>query len=218
MTTNLKTYAYNTIRKKIITCEYAPGSLINEEFLTADLNLSRTPVRDAISRLEQERLVEIAPKRGIRISELSVRDINMVFELRTLYETYVLQNYGMLIPIDKLTEYNNIFSTSDFTEEFFERRDYFYKLDEDFHMMIMSVCPNKYIVDNYNIIRSQTERYRYMTGQVSDERMINTFKEHLAIVRPCLRNDWDEATEKMRYHMSQSKRVTFDLLLNKEHA
>ena len=45
--TNLKTLAYHHIRQKIITCEYAPGAFLNEEMLTEDMNLSRTPVRDA---------------------------------------------------------------------------------------------------------------------------------------------------------------------------
>ena len=49
---NLKTQAYNTIRQKIVTCEYAPGTFLNEELLTTELGLSRTPVRDALSRLE----------------------------------------------------------------------------------------------------------------------------------------------------------------------
>ena len=56
---NLKTLAYNAIRQKIVTCEYAPGTFLNEEFLTEDLNLSRTPVRDALGRLEQEGLIQI---------------------------------------------------------------------------------------------------------------------------------------------------------------
>ena len=55
---NLKTQAYNTIRQKIVTCEYAPGTFLNEELLTTELGLSRTPVRDALSRLEQEGLIE----------------------------------------------------------------------------------------------------------------------------------------------------------------
>ena len=50
---NLKTLAYTQIRRKIVSCEYAPGSNLNEEMLTSALGLSRTPVRDALGRLEQ---------------------------------------------------------------------------------------------------------------------------------------------------------------------
>ena len=61
--TNLKTLAYKTIKQKIVTCEYAPGMYLNEEILTEELKISRTPIRDALSRLEQEGLIEIKPKK-----------------------------------------------------------------------------------------------------------------------------------------------------------
>ena len=61
--TNLKTLAYNSIKQKIITCEYAPGTYLSEELITDQLKISRTPVRDALSRLEQEGLLEIRPKK-----------------------------------------------------------------------------------------------------------------------------------------------------------
>ena len=77
---NLKTQAYNTIRQKIATCEYAPGTFLNEELLTTELGLSRTPVRDALSRLEQEGLIEIKPKKGIIVMPLSINTINMILK------------------------------------------------------------------------------------------------------------------------------------------
>ena len=94
--TNLKTLAYNKIRQKIVTCEYAPGTFLNEEILTEALGLSRTPIRDALGRLEQEGLIEIRPKRGIIVKSLTVSDINMIFEVRNMYEPYILKNYGSL--------------------------------------------------------------------------------------------------------------------------
>lgn len=76
--TNLKTLAYNTIKQKIVTCEYAPGTFLNEEILTDELKISRTPIRDALSRLEQEGLIEIKPKKGITVTALSIKDVNMI--------------------------------------------------------------------------------------------------------------------------------------------
>ena len=99
---NLKTQAYNTIRQKIVTCEYAPGTFLNEELLTTELGLSRTPVRDALSRLEQEGLIEIKPKKGIIVMPLSINTINMIFEVRQLYEPYILLNYGNALSEDNL--------------------------------------------------------------------------------------------------------------------
>lgn len=109
--TNLKTLAYNTIKQKIVTCEYAPGTFLNEEILTDELKISRTPIRDALSRLEQEGLIEIKPKKGITVTALSIKDVNMIFEIRKLYEPYILKNYGSFLDEDKLNEFYHIFPT-----------------------------------------------------------------------------------------------------------
>lgn len=212
--TNLKTLAYNTIRQKIVTCEYAPGTFLNEEILTDALQLSRTPVRDALSRLEQEGLVEIKPKKGIAVTSLSVNDINMIFEVRNLYEPYILLNYGSLLPVDKLQEFYNIFFHKNADSECFQDNDYFYELDSAFHLMIVNSCPNSYIQQNYSMIRTQNERFRYMTGNVSNNRLEDTFREHLDIIRPCLQKNWKEAAEKMVFHLEESKRATFRLIFS----
>ena len=164
--TNLKTLAYNKIRQKIVTCEYAPGTFLNEEILTEALSLSRTPIRDALGRLEQEGLIEIRPKRGIIVKSLTVSDINMIFEVRNMYEPYILKNYGSLLPVERLHGFYDIFLHTDSNSECFKNNDYFYELDSDFHLMIVRSCPNVYIQNNYSLILTQNARFRYMTGNV----------------------------------------------------
>ena len=110
---NLKTLAYNTIRNKIVTCQYAPGTFLNEEQLTTELSLSRTPVRDALGRLEQEGLLEIRPKCGILVRPLTLNDIDMTFEVRMLYEPYILTHYGVNLSVSKLKEFYEIFQKWD---------------------------------------------------------------------------------------------------------
>lgn len=59
----LKDQTYNILKERMVDCIYPPGSLINEAQLATDLNLSRTPIREAISKLEMEGFVQILPKR-----------------------------------------------------------------------------------------------------------------------------------------------------------
>lgn len=211
--TNLKTLAYSTIRKKIVTCEYAPGTFLNEEILTEALGLSRTPIRDAISRLEQEGLVEIRPKHGITVTPLSINDINMIFEIRSMYEPYILKNYGDLLPDSLLNEYYRTFSPQNIDSRHLEDNDDFYELDSAFHLMVVNASPNIYLKQNYSLIRTLNERFRYMTGRLSNDRLAETFKEHMDIIVPCLQKDWDTAAEKMAYHLEESKKATFRLVL-----
>lgn len=211
---NLKTQAYNTIRQKIVTCEYAPGTFLNEELLTTELGLSRTPVRDALSRLEQEGLIEIKPKKGIIVMPLSINTINMIFEVRQLYEPYILLNYGNALSVERLKDFYNIFSSSKTNHNCYNNNDYFYELDTEFHNFVVDACPNTYIHQNYNMIQTQAERFRYMTGNISEKRLDDTFQEHLDIIRACLRNDWKEAAEQMSAHLEESKKATFQLIFS----
>ena len=211
---NLKTLAYNSIRQKIVTCEYTPGMHLNEELLTETLGLSRTPVRDALSRLEQEGLIEIMPKRGIIVKPFSLNDINMIFEVRMLYEPYILQNYGSLLSETKLKELYQVFQQTNAISECYQNNDYFYELDYDFHLMIVNACPNLYIRNNYNLIQTQNARFRYMTGNISNNRLEDTFREHMDIIIPCLLKDWNTASEKLRYHLNESKKAAFQLVFD----
>ena len=70
----LKEQTYLTLKERMVDCVYPPGSLINEAQLAADLNLSRTPIREAISKLEMEGFVQILPKKGIYVTNTGFPD------------------------------------------------------------------------------------------------------------------------------------------------
>lgn len=209
----LKTLAYTTIKNKIISCDYASGAALNEELLTDELGISRTPVRDALSRLEQEGLLVIKPKVGITVKPLTIKDVTMCFEVRLLYEPYILKQYGTMLDENALTHYFKIFSFSGKKQKQFTDSEY-YQLDTDFHQMIINVCPNHYIKHRYLLIQSQSERFRYMTGNVSSDRLEQSFSEHRNILSACLQKDWDSAAKYMLIHLKASKKDTFQLAFN----
>jgi len=210
--TNLKTIAYNEIRKRIINCEYAPGSFLNEEMLTTSLGLGRTPVRDALSRLEHEGLVEIRPKIGITVTPLNISDVNKIFEVRLLLEPYIIKNYGSRIPADSLNSYCRIFSKPPVENYQSDGGTRAFNLDAEFHAMIVTACPNEYIRGVVTQIATQNARFRHMTGIIYDTRLSDTFREHLEITRACLEENWDDAAEKLRQHILTSKRSTFSMV------
>lgn len=207
---SLKLQAYNIIKDKIITCEYAPSTLLNEEVLREEIGASRTPIRDALSRLEQEGLITIIPKKGIMVSGLSIADINMIFEVRLLFEPYALKNYGFTLSDETImTFYNDLAIPREADMD----RDFF-AMDDAFHSTIVSAIPNRFLCQTYDLIQTQNRRFRVMTGQFSADRLEATMNEHLQIVKACLRKDWDAAADAMRTHLIASKNSTFDLLLD----
>jgi DNA-binding GntR family transcriptional regulator len=206
----LKLQAYNAIKAKIISCEYAPNTLLNEELLHDELNVSRTPIRDALGRLEQEGLLTILPKKGIMVSGTSINDVNMVFEVRMMYEPYALLHYGSRLPFDTLLRFHRAFSDLGTLSE----GNAFYEEDDCFHNTIIQTTNNRYLCQSYEYISNQSHRFRVLTGRSSSQRLEQTSAEHLKILIACLKQDWSGAAAAMREHLIASKNVTFDLLMN----
>ena len=136
MKNSLKHSTYEYIKNKIIHCEYEPGMFLNEELLCSEIGVSRTPVRDALSRLEQEGLINILPKKGIMISNLSINDMNMTYEFRLMLEPYILQHYGPFLDSEKLLYYYHLFSDHKLLED----KELSSTADDEFHIWIVNSC------------------------------------------------------------------------------
>ncbi len=83
---SLSDQAFYAIRELIVTLELAPGAVVNERELTERLGIGRTPVREALRRLAQEKLVEVYPRRGIFVTAVDVRDLARLCEVRAVLE------------------------------------------------------------------------------------------------------------------------------------
>ena len=83
---SLAEQAFYAIRELIVTLELPPGAVVNERELTEQLTIGRTPVREALRRLAQEKLVEVYPRRGIFVTTIDVRDLARLCEVRAVLE------------------------------------------------------------------------------------------------------------------------------------
>jgi DNA-binding GntR family transcriptional regulator len=80
----LRDSVYRAIRNAILTCEYPPGQELREQILAVRYCVSRSPIRDSLLRLEQEKLVTVLPRQGYRVNEISLRDVQELFGLRLI--------------------------------------------------------------------------------------------------------------------------------------
>lgn len=199
----LKQQAYNIIKKKIITCEYPPNFLLNEEKLKDEIGASRTPIRDALSRLEQENLVRILPKKGIMVASLSIREINAIYEARMLVEPYAIEHYANKVGKERLEYFRKIFRDG---KEIQER---IYDVDDKLHIEFINAMDNEYFQAMYERIYYQNCRLRILSGVKSEKRIEETLQEHLKIINACLEEQWQDAAEAMREHLVCSKRASF---------
>ena len=78
----MKLEIYNQLRERIIYIEYEPGTVLNEQTLATEFNISRTPLRTVLFRLEWEHLIKILPRTGIQVTELELNRIMNVYQAR----------------------------------------------------------------------------------------------------------------------------------------
>lgn len=210
MSKTLKQHAYIEIRSKILTCEYAPNTYLNEDILCKELNVSRTPIRDALSRLEQENLVKIYPKKGVIVAPLTINEINIIYETRILLEPYILLTYGSRINDNIEKRMHEIIQNSN---KYIDNIQKTYELDDEYHRIIIELCENKYLIQCYSNIYAQNLRLRIMSGNHDKERIIATQQEHMAISNAILKRDYKEAAEAMKQHLLISKEAAFKVIL-----
>lgn len=206
---SIQNEAYEHIKKKIMMCEYAPNQLLSESVLQEELGCSRTPVREAIRRLEQEGLATVLPKRGIIVSGFSISDVNAIFEVRMLVEPYALLQYGKNLDREEMRRFLERFQRYREEELPFD----FYQLDDEYHEFLISCLPNEYLHDLYGRIQTQNARLRVMSGLLIDSRIDRTMLEHEEIARICLDRDWPQAAEKMKWHLECSRESYFEAIL-----
>ena len=181
---SLKLQAYQYLKTRILNCEYRPNEFLNEQKLCAEMgNISRTPMRDALGRLEQEGLITILPKKGLMVSGITEEDVHSMFEMRLLVEPYALRTYGSSIPREQLEAFAELMHHPDRITDFCES-------DDAFHELLMSTLPNKYLRSAYDRITGLNTRFRIMTGKVSMINQEQTCEEHLEILDAALADNW----------------------------
>lgn len=206
---NLKDMAYTIIREKIVNCEYMPNQFMTEMELTEMIGVSRTPIREAINKLEQEGLVQVLPKRGIVIKEITVGTINDMFEVRILVEPYLVEVYGKDIPEEEIKRQLEIASDKTFH---MGDKDSFVK-DHELHQLFYSVSRNSYFEEIMQRSYALNQRMRILSGMRSGERLRETQEEHRKILTSMLKKEYAQAAQYMKEHLINSRQAATDAML-----
>jgi GntR family transcriptional regulator, rspAB operon transcriptional repressor len=206
---SLKQKAYDAIKSKIINCEYLPNAFLNESILMQEINTSRTPIREALSKLEHENLVTIMPKKGIVVNQLSLNEISMIYEVRELIEPFIIRTNGANIDKNELRHMRDM-CLEDTTDQNMKR---VYEIDDRLHRFFMSSSSNKYFHQTMDHLYNQNHRLRILSGEKIDERRKETKEEHLKIIDFLLDGKADEAGDAMKRHLDNSKKASIAYLL-----
>lgn len=209
---NLKNSTYLTLKEKLINCIYPPGTILNEIQLAEDFGLSRTPVREAISRLEMDGYVKVMPKKGIYVTDISLNDVHQIFQTRIEIEPIALKLAAPYLETDELIMFRNRFEhdTPDIINAF--------RLDTAMHLFIIEHCGNRYIIDMMRKLFDDNTRIVIASKQ-NQVRIHNAKCEHLEILDSLIaREDLEKTAALMGAHLETCRRAALDYFYSLEYS
>ena len=191
----------DAIRKGILK----PGERLMEIQLAEELGVSRTPVREAIRKLELEGYVIMMPRRGTYVANLSIRDVNEVFEIRTSLDSLASGLAAERITDEELERLQRLLVR---ISEYVETNDMekIVETDTEFHDLLYQASRNTRLVGIIFNLREQLTRFR-TTSMAFPGRLAATLEEHRRIVEAIAQGDVKEAQAAAEYHMEKSEQT-----------
>ena len=191
---------YEAVEAAIVRCELEPGAVLGDRRLAEVLEVSRTPVRDALHRLESSGLVERRGRMGWMVSTFALQDVRELFELRRVLEPLGLERLSETWDEAVVRELSHSF------EKFPERLtedlllDYLHD-DHRFHKKIVECSRNGRVIRFYGTVEKQIDRIRHYLSYNYEGRVEASLKEHREICAAIAACDLSAATEALNDHL-----------------
>jgi DNA-binding GntR family transcriptional regulator len=202
--------AYEAVRHAIVGAEIPAGEVVNEGEWAERLGMSRTPIREALSRLAQEGLVERVPNRGTFVRGASLEDLRDIYQLRMVLESLAAEE-----AVDRLTEAEILETEAAWTTlaqslEDGVPPDYetVGRLDNAFHMMIVGHCTNSRLREIMQGLNLEVLRYQLLTARLLGN-VNSTVAQHLALTQRLKDRDGARLASELRDHIKSAADIIF---------
>lgn len=211
----LRDVVFNTLRQAILTGELKPGERLMEIHLADRLGVSRTPIREAIRKLELEGLVTMIPRRGAEVAQITEKSMNDVLEVRRALDALCVE-----LACDRITdgELENLRQACDAFEAAVKTKDAkkIAQADVALHDIIVRATGNQRLIQLVNNLSEQMYRYRF--EYIKDSRQHqNLIEEHRIIYRSIVNKDKETAATAARTHIdNQEKAIMRQIRLDRE--
>jgi DNA-binding GntR family transcriptional regulator len=190
--------AYFQIKEKIITVEMPPGSVIRESELMEELALGRTPIREALKQLRTENLVFVAPRRGMFVADISITDLNQIYELRLELEPFCARLAAERITRDQKREMGLLVEEAHRLDH--EDVHTTVALDRRFHSLLAHSSGNKFLGREVEMFYNLSLRIWYMSLDRVQPKDLDV-AAHTEILRAIEVGDSARAENRMRNHV-----------------
>lgn len=206
---NLTVLAYDSIKEYILDGRLDERSRLTEEFLADRLGISKSPIREALNRLEAEGLIRIEARRGAYLRRFSMKEIDELYDLREALEVHAVRTAAVTpVLLAELKE-----STRSL-RKFLKANDKAHYIEEDvrFHAMIAKATGSELLSKELESVQNRIWLFRRNTYELSSSSAVD---HHEAIVN-ALEADRGKAERAMREHIGHVRRKLIEFLSSQE--
>lgn len=209
----LREMVFDVLMDAIMSGQLPPGERLMEVQLAEEMGVSRTPVREAIRRLELEGFVVMIPRKGAYVAGLSIKDIVNIFEIRTALEQLAVSLAAERMTDDDLeTLERMVVELSESAKE--ADVEEWTELDKKFHQLIYEYSRNDRLIQMMNNIIEQINRYRIISLSNPEVRQ-HSIDEHKKIVEAMAERNITAAEQAAREHLTNTQTSLIGLLQEK---
>jgi GntR family transcriptional regulator, rspAB operon transcriptional repressor len=200
--TPLREQIYKVVKKLILSGAIAPGGIIDEKEIASLLKVSRTPVREAVKKLSDERLVDVVAQSGTRASLIDPNEVREAYMIRKVLEVESAAQAAPRMTGGHADSLSDILLTH---ARALERKDFSEAIDRDdeFHRKIAEIAELPRLWQTVEISKAQLDRCRHLMIPRAGEGEI-TLEHHRAIIRALVSKNAEFAREAMRVHLDRS--------------
>lgn len=192
---------YTAVKRAILRLDFEPGSMIRKSAVCDHLQLSRSPVSDALAKLSSEGLVDIIPQSGSRVARLSMAAIREDAFLREALEIAAARHAARHRSTETLARLTRNIEMQKLLLVDVDKED-FIRTDDAFHETIMATTQISRLPATVEAVSQHVQRARLLLMPESG-RLADTVAEHIEIVEAIRRQDCEAAQEAMRRHLRQ---------------
>jgi len=191
---------FHELRSQIIRCDIAPGERLKVESLKIALNSGASPIREALSLLTSDQLVERIDQRGFRAASASHANFREILMLRCQLDDIALRS--SIQNGDVKWEENAVLAHHRLTVAGRNDTEQWEDLHKQFHQSLLEACDSPILLRFCDQLYDLNIRYRFLAGKATDYNARDVADEHADILETTLRRDANAASEKLRRHYS----------------
>lgn len=197
--------AYQLIKEKVVTLELPPSAVIDEHVLMQELGLGRTPIREALQRLDSEGLVNIVPRRGTFVNDISVTDLQKIFELRIVLEGFCAGLAAERITEQQLSKMEMVLRDLERSRDLDQQT--LMGIDKRFHRLLYTASDNEFMIDILDRLYDLSLRLWYLVLNRLDE-VRHSIEQHYEVLDALKEGDSTRAEAVMQNHVVEFQQST----------